>query len=233
MARVTRIALGGVNCYLVENREGYVLIDTGHPDKRTVVEAALERAGCASGDLELIVITHGDYEHAGNALYLREKFGARIAMRRDDAARLELGDWRVGFQPRSDRVSQVFSQVSRLVETGEFETFEPDIYLEDGQDLQEQGFDATVIHLPAHAGGSLAVLTPDGESSAGDPADDLGADSEGAKGLRLFIDGMSAAREILERLQGFDTGTVYPGHGKPFRLERVRAGRSPRRPTTD
>ena len=81
--------LGTVNCYVVDSGAGLVLIDTGSPNGRAVLVAELVRAGCRPGDLKLIVLTHGDFDHAGNAAYLREKYGAPIAMHRDDAGMAE------------------------------------------------------------------------------------------------------------------------------------------------
>ena len=70
--------LGTVNCYPIETDTGYILIDTGCSNKRSELEKELERAGCKPGNLKLIVLTHGDFDHTGNANYLREKFGALI-----------------------------------------------------------------------------------------------------------------------------------------------------------
>nr|MDO8075676.1 MBL fold metallo-hydrolase [Candidatus Freyarchaeota archaeon] len=72
--------LGTVNCYLIKTDTSYILIDTGCSNKRTELEKELESAGCKPGNLKLVVLTHGDFDHTGNAAYLREKFGTRIAM---------------------------------------------------------------------------------------------------------------------------------------------------------
>src|SRR5512139_3425317 len=66
---------GSVNCYLITTGTGYLLIDTGSSNQRAELEQALESAGCSPGDLKLIVLTHGDFDHTGNAVHLREKFG--------------------------------------------------------------------------------------------------------------------------------------------------------------
>lgn len=74
--------LGSVNCYLVETDPGYILIDTGGSNKRTDLEKALESAGCKPGNLQLIVITHEDFDHTGNCAYLRElAFGLKRSSR--------------------------------------------------------------------------------------------------------------------------------------------------------
>jgi len=76
---IKTINLGGVNCFLVKTGDGHVLIDTGLPTKRTDIEKELESAGCKPGNLKLIVLTHGDFDHTGNVAYLRKKFGTKIA----------------------------------------------------------------------------------------------------------------------------------------------------------
>jgi len=68
------IKLGSVNCYIVKNGNDYVLIDTGPSNKRFDIEKELKDAGCTPENLNLIILTHGDFDHTGNADYLREKF---------------------------------------------------------------------------------------------------------------------------------------------------------------
>ena len=84
--------LGTVNCYLIETDTGYILIDTGCSNKRTELGKELESAGCKSGNLKLIVLTHGDFDHTGNAAYLRKKFDTKIAMHDGDSGMVERGN---------------------------------------------------------------------------------------------------------------------------------------------
>jgi glyoxylase-like metal-dependent hydrolase (beta-lactamase superfamily II) len=44
------------------------------------------------GNLALIVLAHGDFDHTGNGAYLRQKYGARMATHRDDLGMVERGD---------------------------------------------------------------------------------------------------------------------------------------------
>ena len=77
---IKTIKSGGVYCYLVKTGDGYILIDTGLPNKRADLEKELESAGCKPGNLKLIILTHGDYDHADNCAYLWDKYGTKIAM---------------------------------------------------------------------------------------------------------------------------------------------------------
>jgi glyoxylase-like metal-dependent hydrolase (beta-lactamase superfamily II) len=215
---IQTICLASVNSYLVAAADGFVLIDTGKPEKRHELDARLSTAGCAPGTLKLIVLTHGDYDHAGNAAFLRQNHGATIAMHRQDSQRVERGDWTLNTKPKPDKFPLLFRAVSMFIRPGPFDTFTPDIYVEDGQSLQDFGFDATVLHLPGHTRGSIGVLTAAGDLCCGDLMDSM----MGKPSLEFFIDDMAAAQASLTRLRRLDVGTVYPGHGKPFRLEQVK-----------
>lgn len=81
-----------VNCYLLAGEDGFILIDTGMPHQRKQIEQALTQKGCSSRNLRLIILTHGDIDHCGNAAYFRQAFQAEIAMHRDDCGMVEFGD---------------------------------------------------------------------------------------------------------------------------------------------
>jgi hydroxyacylglutathione hydrolase len=215
---ITTIGLAGVNAYLVRAEGGFVLVDTGKPEKRADLVARLERAGCRSDDLRLIVLTHGDYDHAGNAAYLLERYGAEIAMHRRDMGRVERAEWSLGMKPKPDKFPLLFRAVATFVRPGPFDVFSPNVLVEDGESLADYGLDATVVHLPGHTGGSIGVLTAAGDLFCGDLMDSM----LGRPSLEFFIDDMAAAEASLARLRSLEIGTVYPGHGKPFRLKQVK-----------
>jgi glyoxylase-like metal-dependent hydrolase (beta-lactamase superfamily II) len=81
-----------INCYMIKTDESFILIGTGWENNRKVNEKELADAGCHPGDLKLILLTHGDFDHCGNAAYLRKKFGAKIAMSAEDSGMVEHGD---------------------------------------------------------------------------------------------------------------------------------------------
>jgi hydroxyacylglutathione hydrolase len=86
------LKLSYVYSYLVKTDTGFFLIDTGMTYARHQLEASLEHLCCHPGDLKLILLTHGDFDHTGNAKYLREKFHSQIAMHAGDTGMLENGD---------------------------------------------------------------------------------------------------------------------------------------------
>jgi glyoxylase-like metal-dependent hydrolase (beta-lactamase superfamily II) len=203
--------LGPVNCYLIETKTGYVLIDTGCSNKRTELEKELRRAGCKPGDLKLIVLTHGDFDHTGNAAYLREKFGTRIAMHHDDSGMVERGNM---FWNRR-RGNVLLGMIARILfGFGKSERFKPDLYVDEGYDLSDYGFDAKVLHIPGHSKGSIGILTADGDLFCGDLLE-----NKDKPILKSIMDDLTAANASVEKLKSLEIKTIYPGHGKPFPME--------------
>jgi hydroxyacylglutathione hydrolase len=202
--------LGSVNCYLIKTDSGGMLIDTGCVNGRAKLEREL---GTAGGNLKLIVLTHGDFDHSGNAAYLRQKFGAKIAMHRGDSGMVERGDIFGGRK----KGNFFFKRLAPwLFGFGRSKRFKPDLYLEDGDDFAEYGFEAKVIHIPGHSSGSIGVLTAEGELFSGD----LLIKKKNPQRNKI-IDDPAAAEASIKKLKGMGIKTVYPGHGRPFSMELV------------
>ena len=197
-----------VNCYLVRTGVGYILIDTGMPNKRGIIEKELESAGCRPGNLKLIVLTHGDFDHTSNAAYLREKFGTKVAMHYGDSGMVERGDMFWNRKNPNILIKIIFDLFFRLSKS---DRFKPDFYIEDGYDFTKYGFDAKVLHLPGHSKGSIEILTADGKLFCGDLLANI------SKPTRfLIIDDSKEANASIEKLKHLKINTVYPGHGKSF-----------------
>ena len=211
-SKVVTINMSGVNCYLLRSPQGFVLIDTGFQSQRSRLDGELEKAGCKPGDLKLVLLTHGDIDHAGNCAYLQKKYGAPIAIHRLDAPMVERGDMGVSRKAKPDKVSFVFRVLmlftKRLAEKHPFEKFKPDFEIDEEFNLQEYGLQAKVIHIPGHSKGSVGILTSDGELFCGDMFYNI-------PGFRL-IDNLVEHEASRKKLCGLKVERVFPGHGKPF-----------------
>lgn len=216
--RIARINLGFVNCYLAKGKEGFVLFDTGIGSLRGRLEKELAAAGCTRNNLKLVVLTHGDIDHAGNCAYLRREYGAPIAMHRGDLAMVEKGDLGMDRKITSPfmRAMQSLLKLIGLYDTmsAGFETFTPDLFLENGQKLDEYGIEAEAAHIPGHTEGSMAVVFRSRECICGDTL------LYGKKGYLVKNEG--DLERSVEKLKALDITLMYPGHGKPFRWPKER-----------
>jgi len=203
------LKLSDVNSYLIKTDDGFFLIDTGMTNARRQLETTLKHLCCRPGDLKLILLTHGDFDHTGNAAYIRGKFNTRIAMHAGDAGMLENGDM---FWNRKIKSSLLKSILPLFIRFGKAEQCAPDILLPDGASLAEYGLEAQVLNTPGHSSGSICILTTAGDLFCGD----LLSNSAGKPMLNSMMYDKPAGDASFARLKNFPIKMVYPGHGKPF-----------------
>ena len=203
--------LGSVNCYLIKIESGHILIDTGNSNRQTEIEKELESAGCKPGNLKLIILTHGDFDHTGNAAYLGKKFSAQIAMHRDDSGMAEHGHMFLN-RKKSNAIVRIIAPI--LLKFGRSKRFSPGLYIEDGFDFSEYGFDAKAVHIPGHSRGSIGILTADGDLMCGDLLENTEQPN-----INSIIDDLETTNISVEKLRGLRVTSVYPGHAKPFQIE--------------
>ena len=202
--------LGTVNCYLVNTGSSHILIDTGASNKRAELEQELAKAGCQPGDLDLIVITHGDFDHTGNAAHLRETYGAKIAMHEADAGMAQKGDM---FSSRKSGNAVLGLIAPVLFRFPKSARFAPDFFLAEGDNLAAYGWDARVVSLPGHSFGSIGLLTAEGDLFCGDLLE-----NPEKPAINSIMDDLETAEAVVERLRSVKIRTVYPGHGQPFEM---------------
>lgn len=206
---------GGVNSYLLTTGAGHALIDTGMNAKRAALVEELERLGCRPGSLRLIIITHADMDHVGNAAFLRQRYGATIALHREEARAVERMNMALNRRTRQGPVARAILSLISLL--GQADRFKADVDLDEGDDLSEYGLDASILHLPGHSAGSIGVLTAGGDLFCGDLLMNVSQ-----PGPQSNIDSAADLAASLDRLERLPIRIVYPGHGKPFTIEQYR-----------
>jgi hydroxyacylglutathione hydrolase len=210
---IRTIKSGIANCYLLKTDTGFILIDTGIFLQRVALKKALNEAGCKPGDLKLVVITHADWDHSGNGAWLRKKYGALIAIHRDEAEAVATGRM---LKNRKNRMGILFRIMVNLSGLFIFRRFKPDVIVTDGDDLFQYRLAGRVVHVPGHSRGSIGVLTADGDFFCGDLLVNNGRPMK-----NKLIDDASELNASVEKLKSLSIKTVYPGHGKPFKMEEL------------
>ena len=208
--KIKIIELDFVNVFLVKAKDGFVLIDTGMPYHWERLEEELIALGCLFSKLKLVIITHGDRDHIGNCAKFQEKYKAKIAMHEADAFMAESGIFlKRKVRTLAGRILILLSRLRR--QKISLQKFKPDILVKDGQDLEEYGFSAKIIHLPGHTKGSIGILTEEGDLFAGDTL----VNSK-KPDIAIFVDNFQELKNSIEKLKKLNIKKVYPGHGKIF-----------------
>jgi len=211
---IITIQLGIVNAYLLQQKDDFILIDTGYSKNRKKLLEAIEKAGCSKGHLKLIVLTHADKDHIGNASYLRDVYETKLAMSKADSMMAERGDQSSSRKSKPDHLSLLFKVVMAMGSTKVHqEGFIPDLTLVDGQSLEPFGFEATILALPGHSKGSIGVYTSEGDLFCGDLIYNLPGFG--------YIDDEFEHTQSINRIKQLHPRLIHPGHGKAFTLSKI------------
>jgi glyoxylase-like metal-dependent hydrolase (beta-lactamase superfamily II) len=212
MQEIITINHGGVNCYLIKTSNGFFLIDTGFSKKRPEIETDLQKAGCTTENLQLIILTHGDFDHTGTAAYLRQKYGAKIAMHPADVGMVENGD--LFYSRKANFLTKDMGKLILVLlntRLKEVDRFTPDFNITEAFDLSAYGLNAKILHTPGHSAGSISILTSEGNLFCGDLLENK---KEPAKGS--LLPDKAGFDNSLKKLRQLEINIIYPGHGEPF-----------------
>jgi len=86
--KIHPIKLGVDNCYILQDK-GTVVIDGGGPNTIKKFKTGIERLKVDPGEIRLIILTHGHWDHIGSARDLKALTGAQLALHNKEKDWLE------------------------------------------------------------------------------------------------------------------------------------------------
>lgn len=199
-------SLFGINTYLVYDPTTLkcAVIDPGMID-REEEEALTGFINRNSLTVTHVINTHLHIDHAIGDRFVSETFGVPVSAHRDDeflGSRLRQQALEFGIAERVDDVTVTS-------------------YLEDGEKIKIGNGELTVLHVPGHSPGGIALYDEEGGFViAGDSlfAGSIGRTDLPSGDMHKLI---NAVREKLLTLPG--ETTVYPGHGPATTVAREAA----------
>lgn len=197
--RVESFVIGplATNSYLFAIEESAMAIDPG-PESCDLLMAAADKFGAT---IEIIVNTHGHWDHTYDNHVLMQKTGAPLLIQALDSSLIEFPEQSVLSTARNPIDVQHPSTPNRTVDTG------------DNIELGKLSFQ--VLHTPGHTVGGICLISDEARVLISGDTLFLGAygrvDLPGGN-----IDDMVRTLKSLANLN--PELNVYPGHGPPTRL---------------
>jgi glyoxylase-like metal-dependent hydrolase (beta-lactamase superfamily II) len=175
------------NCYVLADDETgeAIIVDPGdEPDR--ILEL------CENLDIKYIVLTHAHFDHAGAVAELKEETGAEVVVHANELP---------VYASITDQASLWGFSVPSLPE--------PDITVNEGDEISIGQSTLTVIHTPGHTPGSMCLYAEEGIVITGDTL------FAGSIGRTDFPGGsMRDMRSSFRKLMGLpDATAVFSGHG--------------------
>ncbi|MHC4106289.1 MAG: MBL fold metallo-hydrolase, partial [Planctomycetota bacterium] len=209
------------NVYVVKEK-GAVIIDSGAPKKGKSFLKALEKVGIKPEEIQLIILTHGHWDHIGSTAEIKEMTGAKVVMHKNEKHWLEesLKPMPPGVTTWGKISTRLFSWT--IVPFVHIQPTEVDIVLENEEfSLEEYGISGKVVYTPGHSSGSVSVLLETGEAFVGDMAMNK-FPLRLSPGMPIYAENWHVLIDSWNTLLDGGVKTVYPSHGGPFSADIIR-----------
>lgn len=213
------IRMGFDTIYAVRG-EGVILIDGGDPQKIKRLKEGVEKASIKLEEIQLIILTHGHWDHIGSVKDIKDWTRAKVMMHQGDMHLLDdvYPSQPPGFTLWGKIIIAFLKLYSLIVRIPKFEV---DIVAGDEEiSLVEYGIPGKVVYTPGHSWGSISVLLDSGEAFVGDLAMNM-FPMRLKPGLPIFGDDILIVKKSWQKLIDMGAKTVYPAHGKHFSVEKL------------
>jgi glyoxylase-like metal-dependent hydrolase (beta-lactamase superfamily II) len=211
-----RIPLGICNCYLLRG-ERSVFIDGGAPGGIRSFVTHMQRLNIDPRSIELILLTHGHWDHIACLSALRAMTGAKVAIHHRDQPFVESG------MPPFPRGVNAYGRAMSALAKALIHPKLPPVKVErvigdEGMTLEEYGIPARVIYTPGHSMGHVSILLEDGNAFVGDMAmNDWYLRL--TPGLPILAEDIGMVVESWKKILPGGIKRIYPAHGADFPVE--------------
>lgn len=215
--RILQKRIGFSNVTLIVNGKNSILVDTGVRGNMKKIRILFREAGISFKDICLIILTHTHYDHTGNLKKLVEHTSAPVLVHANEYENLK-----TGFTPIPNGQGKYSGFITRLGKKvypsyASPKAFTAHLKNDDVFDLMDFGINGQVISTPGHTHGSQSVWL-DSQLIAGDTFLNL----NNGRIFPPFADEPVVLLQTWNRLFQMNIKTVYPGHGKRFKMEEAK-----------
>lgn len=133
-----------VSSHVIDTGDGLILLDSNYPECLYLVTEGMRKLGLDPADIKYILHSHGHFDHIGGTRALIELYGAKTIIGRPD----------VPYVNGTEDLTW-----SRELGFGDFyQTFEPDVILDDGDVFELGKTKIKAISTPGHTPGTMSYF---------------------------------------------------------------------------
>lgn len=211
-----RIPVGICNCFLLRG-EQTILIDGGAAGGFASFRRQLNALQIDPQEIQLIVLTHGHWDHITCLADIQKLTGAKIAVHGQDQFMVETGE--PPFPNGVTFYGKMLSGLSKLLVHPHLSPLKVDTVIPDaGMSLKLFGIPGEVVYTPGHSMGHVSVVMESGDAFVGDMAmNDWYL--RHTPGLPILADDIGMVVESWKKILPLGIKRVYPAHGMDFDVD--------------
>lgn len=211
-----RIPVGIDNCFLLRG-ERTVFVDGGAWGGLPSFKSGLQKLNVDPKEIELIILTHGHWDHITCLSDIQRMTGAKIAVHGRDQFMVETGE--PPFPAGVNAYGKMMSASAKALLRQKLPKLKVDVVIEDGgMSLSEYGIPGKVVYTPGHSMGHVSILFDSGDALVGDMAMNSWF-LRLTPGLPVLADDIKLVVESWKKILPMGIKRVYPAHGLDFPVE--------------
>lgn len=163
--KVTKLISTKSSVFLLSHKKINILIDTSLKENFNNIQKRLKRLNITK--LDYLILTHTHYDHAQNTYKIKEKYGAKVIVHKNEAHIIKEG---LAFIPKGTNLFiKILLVLTRSInKKKKLKACEPDMVIDSGLSLKEYGFCGYILHTPGHTMGSMSVIIDNEIAVVGD-----------------------------------------------------------------
>lgn len=164
--KIIRVLTGGGYVFLLTNGIKNILIDTSLERSWKKLDKRLQ--SLKINYIDFVILTHTHYDHGANVFLLKNKYGAKILVHRDEAEFIINGLNK--FPNGTNALTRFFikNMANKFAARFNFPPCNCDILINTKFELNEFGFDAYILPTPGHSIGSISIIIDNEIALTGD-----------------------------------------------------------------
>ncbi|MHA1690247.1 MAG: MBL fold metallo-hydrolase [Candidatus Heimdallarchaeaceae archaeon] len=216
MSEIFTIKLGFMKSFLIKSETGYVLIDAGYPNKEQKLWRFLKKKKINPEEINLVIVTHGHFDHFGSLAKIVEKTKAKIIVHENDQEMLKTGkSGEIKLHTKWGKfLEKLMGKRMRKIAVT---PIEPNIVITDDYSLDEHGIKGKILHTPGHTDGSVSVVLNSKIAFIGDLTH--GFPLRGKTDFPFAAENLNSVYQSWQKLLDEGVELFYQSHGKEFKKE--------------
>ena len=211
-----RIPVGIDNCFLLRG-ERTIFVDGGAWGGLSSFKNGLQKLNVDPKEVELIILTHGHWDHITCLSDIQRMTGAKIAVHGRDQFMVETGE--PPFPAGVNAYGKMMSASAKALLHPKLPKLKVDVVIDDnGMSLSEYGIPGKVVYTPGHSKGHVSIILDSGDAIVGDMAMNSWF-LRLTPGLPILADDIKLVVESWKKILPMGIKQVYPAHGMDFSVE--------------